>query len=141
MCEVPEEYKKFFILEFQHWRVELHGNQCYLGRCVVVLKRHVEDLTEIDNKEQKELFEVLKKVKIALSDAFGPDLLNYESLGNEVRHLHIHIIPRYSTPKKFAGINFIDERWGHNPSPYNKDFTVSDEVYTKIISEIQSKLE
>lgn len=140
MCENPEEYKKFCIREFAYWRIELHSNQCYLGRCLVILKRHAEDLTEITQAEQDELFAVLKRIKSALSMAFRTDLQNYESLGNETRHLHMHVIPRYSNPIEFAGMVFTDERWGNNPSPYDKNFTTSDEVNSKIISEISEGL-
>lgn len=140
MCENPDEFKKFFIKGFKYWNVELHSNQCYLGRTLVILKRHAEDLTEITQDEQNELFEALKKLKNALSVAFQPDLLNYESLGNETRHLHMHVIPRYSAPKEFAGMTFIDEQFGYNPSPYNKVFKVSEGVYERIISSFKSNL-
>lgn len=140
MCQTSEEYRKFFIKEFKYWKVELHGNQCYLGRCIVVLKRHLEDLFEISKEERNELFEVMQKLKRALKESFNPDLMNYSSLGNEIRHLHLHVIPRYRRPVEFSGLEFVDERWGQNPAPYARDFNVSDEIYKQLVSAISSRI-
>jgi len=140
MCQNPEEYRKFFIKEFDYWKVELHGNQCYLGRCIVILKRHLEDLFEISNEEKDEIFKIVRDLKNVLKESFNPDLTNYSSLGNETRHLHLHVIPRYEKPVKFAGMTFADKRWGQNPSPYDKTFKVSDDVYVQLVQAISSKL-
>ena len=140
MCQNPENFRKLFIKEFKYWKLALHNNQCYLGRCVVILKRHAEDMFEISNEERDELFEIVKKLKGALSETFQPDLMNYSSLGNEVRHLHLHVIPRYNKNVEFAGITFMDKRWGQNPSPYDKGFTVPENVYERLVEKISSKL-
>lgn len=140
MCRISSKYHKFFINEYVYWRIELHTNQCYLGRSVVILKRHVEDLSEINDDERNELFKIMRNLKNTLTIAFKPDLLNYASLGNKTNHLHLHVIPRYYGPIQFAGQTFIDSRWGHNPSPYNKDFKVTDEVYEQIIKAIKTNL-
>lgn len=140
MCSDPEEFKKFRIKEYNFWKVELHGNQCYLGRCIIMLKRHLEDLFDISEEERNELFEIGKVLRNAQIKAFDADMVNYSSLGNETRHLHIHVIPRYKSPREFAGVTFKDENWGHNPSPYNKNFKVSDEVYAKIVEAVRSNL-
>jgi len=140
MCQSPEEYKKFFIKEYTFWRIELHSNQCYLGRCLIILNRHTENLFDITTNEKDELFTIGSILNNALLKGFNPNILNYSSLGNDMRHLHLHIIPRYKNPVTFADTIFTDERWGHNPSPYNKNFEISDEVYNKIIIEICKNL-
>lgn len=140
MCRNPEEYKKLFIKKYNYWKIELHSNQCYLGRCIVMLNRHVEDLFEINAGEKNELFKIGAKLNHALHKAFNPNLLNYSSLGNETRHLHLHVIPRYQNPVQFAQVLFTDTQWGHNPSPYNKTFKTSDDTYHKIIDAIRKNL-
>ena len=90
--------------------------------------------------EKDELFTIGSILNNALLKGFNPNILNYSSLGNDMRHLHLHIIPRYKNPVTFADTIFTDERWGHNPSPYNKNFEISDEVYNKIIIEICKNL-
>ena len=51
---------------------------------------------------------------------FQPDLFNYASLGNEIRHLHIHVVPRYKKQRIFQGIEFIDKKWNYFYKPYKK---------------------
>ena len=140
MCNPDGEYKDFVIKKFKYWRVELNCQQTYLGWCLVILNRHLEDLIDITKEEQAELFEVSKKVRDAIKESFHPDMFNYASLGNQTAHLHLRIIPRYSKPVKFGNIEFKDERWGKNYSPYNKNFKIPKEVETKIRDTIKEKL-
>lgn len=141
MCDELIEFKKFRIKKYKYWRVELHGSQYYLGRCIVMLNRHIEDLFEINHDEQVELFRIIPLLKKSLKKSFEPDMMNYSSLGNEVRHLHLHVIPRYKRSVKFAGRDFKDDQWGGNHSPYDKSFEVSESVYKEIIKTIKKNFE
>jgi len=117
---------------YSHWDVSLHENQGYLGRCVVWCKRpDALDLPDVENEEREELFAVLQQLKEALSKAFQPDWFNYAFFGNEVRHLHCHVVPRYAADREFVGHVFRDERYGHS---YRTDhaFAVPDETMEAI---------
>lgn len=110
-----DQYSGYLIREFRHWLVQVHHNQGYLGRCIVWCKRtNALDLVEATDEEQAELFVILRKWRGAVERAFGTDWFNYAFLGNETKHLHGHLVPRYSTPRQFAGLTFTDPRWGHN---------------------------
>lgn len=111
MCSEPEEFKKFNIKEYEFWRVQLHSNQCYLDRCIIILKHHLEDLFDISEEERDELFQIGKELRGAQIKAFSANMVNYYSLGNETRHLHLHVIPRYNKPREFTGVTFTDDRW------------------------------
>jgi diadenosine tetraphosphate (Ap4A) HIT family hydrolase len=103
------------VKDYTHWTVYVHENQGYLGRCVIWCKReNALDLTNATPAEQKELFIILKDLIRASKKAFNPDWFNYAFLGNGVRHLHCHFIPRYASPRIFIGITFEDKQWGHN---------------------------
>jgi len=135
-----EDFSKFLIKEYKYWTVSVHQNQGYLGRCVVWCKRETAlDLADATKEEYDELFIILKDLREATKRAFDSDWFNYAFLGNEMRHLHCHFIPRYSSPKVFEGITFIDERWGHNYKT-NHDFItplkVLDEIKLKIKKEL-----
>jgi len=140
ICKNPLKFKKLDIKEYNFWKVGLHENQYYLGRCVASLKRHLEDLFDISEEEKRELFKIVKSLRTALRKSFSPDLLNYSSLGNEVRHVHLHITPRYKEDKVFSGIKFEDKRWGKNPSPYDKNFKIPSQVYKEILETIKNSL-
>lgn len=140
MCVPDPKYRKYFINEYEFWKVELHSNQFYLGRSVIILKRHLEDMMDLNNNESEELFAIGKKLRDAIAYSFRADMFNYASLGNEMRHVHLHIVPRYAKPVKFDGHTFEDKRWGKNYSGYDKDYRVEDGVSTKIIESIRSTL-
>jgi len=140
-CQDSEKYESYLVKKFGKWRIELWSNQCYLGRCIVVLNRHVEDLFEVSESERQELFEIVPQLKAALSKLFKPDHFNYESLGNETRHLHLRVTPRYKSSVEFEGTIFVDERWGKNPSPYNKEFKVSDRIIEQLVAKIGDALQ
>jgi diadenosine tetraphosphate (Ap4A) HIT family hydrolase len=120
--------------------VSIHENQSYLGRCIVWCKReNALDLADATNEEQQELFVILKELREALNEIFHPDWFNYAFLGNETRHLHGHLIPRYASEKTFEGVIFKDDQWGHNYRT-NHDFSIPEEVLRKIQSRIKDTL-
>lgn len=136
-----DDFEKLKIADCKYWSVYLHTNQYYLGRVYVWAKRDdAIDLMEATHEEIKELIEIGNEIKRSLGEMFQPDLMNYSSLGNETNHLHVHIIPRYKSPREFDGIEFIDERWGKNPSPYNRDFRVPESTLVKLIDLFNQKL-
>ena len=127
-----EDFSKYKIKDYFYWSVFIHSNQGYLGRCIVWCKReNALDLTDATPEEQKELFLILRELHIAIQKVFEPDWLNYAFLGNETRHLHGHVIPRYAKPKTFEGVVFEDKLYGHN---YKTDhgFSLPNEVLEKI---------
>jgi diadenosine tetraphosphate (Ap4A) HIT family hydrolase len=139
-CNPPEQWKELDIKEYEHWRVGLHSNQVYLGRSVVVLKRHEEDFFDTTQEEQKEFLEIGKQMRDALREAFDPDLLNYSTLGNEVRHVHWHLVPRYERPVEFDGMIFEDKMRGKNWTPYDKGFLLPKKNLFDIRDQIKSAL-
>ncbi|MFA5925400.1 MAG: HIT family protein [Parcubacteria group bacterium] len=127
-----ENYSKNIIKDFEYWTVLTHSNQSYLGRCVIWCKReNALDMTDATKEEQEELFRILKNLKKAIESAFRPDWMNYAFLGNGTRHLHAHVVPRYSSEKEFEGVSFKDERWGHSYRT-DHDFTLPPEILEAI---------
>lgn len=134
-------YEHFLIKDFTHWYVQLHENQYYLGRLIIAAKRDDDvDLFEMSIEEKAEFFDIGKKVKIALQESFHPDRLNYANLQNIWNHLHVHVIPRYSTERMFDNIRFTDERWGKNYAPYPKEFTLPQKTILNIRDALKEKL-
>jgi len=134
------DFTKYKIKDYKFWSVFIHENQCYLGRCVVFCNRQdASDLTDATPEENKELLLVLKKLKKALVESFHPDWFNFAFSGNETKHLHCHVIPRYEKPREFEGIIFRDERYGHN---YRTDhgFILPPSVFKEIKTRIEKAL-
>ncbi len=136
---MTEDFSKNLIKEYKHWALYVHDNQSYLGRCIVWCKREdALDLADATPEEQAELFLVLRNVREASKKIFQPDWFNYSFLGNEMRHLHCHFVPRYANPKTFMDIVFEDTLYGHN---YRTDHSfVTPEEVLKAVRDILAEV-
>lgn len=135
------DFEKLRIKDYKYWELSLHPNQCYLGRVCIWAHRDDDiDIVEMSKEERDEFFKIALEVKKALKKLFKPDRMNYTNLQNETHHLHVHVIPRYKKSKSFDGIKFTDERWGKNPSPYNKEFKIPESTINKIKNAIKENL-
>ncbi len=70
------------------------------GHAEIVPKRHIESFFDLTDNELIQLFDLLKKVKGIIQNKYNPDAYNIgindgEEAGRTIRHLHLHIIPRY----------------------------------------------
>lgn len=136
-----ERDSKWIVRDYTHWTLYLHTNQCYLGRMFLWAKREdAVDLADISDSEKNELHEILRSLRRALAGLFKPDLMNYGSLGNVTKHLHVHVVPRYASPRMFDGRQFLDERWGHNYYPYNREHVTPERTLVKIKEAIAEKV-
>lgn len=97
-----------------HWQVVVNQNQNYLGKLMLVLRRHEEDVTALTPEEQTEFWRVLQLAREALVRLFQPEHFNYAFLMNQDAHVHLHVIPRYAQPRQFAGLEFADGGMGEH---------------------------
>lgn len=67
----------------------------YPGFLRVVLNRHVSEMTDLDEDERARLMDAVWACERALRELFRPDKVNLASLGNQVPHLHWHVIARH----------------------------------------------
>lgn len=135
------DYERFRIRDYRHWTVYLHENQYFLGRVYIWSKRPgLIDVMDTASSEWEELQIIGNEVKSGLTRIFAPDLFNWASLGNLSRQCHLHVIPRYETPRVFSGVTFTDGRWGKNYAPYDYDFKVDEQTLFEIRDAIAAKL-
>lgn len=135
-----------FILETACWKILLSENQHYLGRCVIVLKRHCENLSELKQEEWIDFAEVVNKLEASLKEAFNAPMFNWTCMmNNDYKlekpnpHVHWHLRPRYKSKIEFNGLFFEDAEFGHH---YDRTKTkeVSCDVQKKIIEKIRKNL-
>jgi diadenosine tetraphosphate (Ap4A) HIT family hydrolase len=70
------------------------------GHILVIPKRHHETIFESTDEEITAIFSLVRKVKDYLVSEYNPDGYNIgintgRAAGQSIKHLHIHIIPRY----------------------------------------------
>ena len=72
----------------------LHDDQFFPGWVVVVFKRHATELFHLAPTERIQLMEEVNRIAKILSELFEAKKINYELLGNQLPHIHWHVIPR-----------------------------------------------
>jgi diadenosine tetraphosphate (Ap4A) HIT family hydrolase len=82
-------------------RVILAGDPDYPGFCRVIWRDHVREMTDLAPADRAHLLAVVLAVESALRDQLAPDKVNLASLGNQVPHLHWHVIPRFADDAHF----------------------------------------
>ena len=134
------------IYETKRWNVFLSWDQTYLGRSIVVLKRHCENLTNLNKLEWEEFAELIKKLESGLRKSFNPKMFNWGCLMNDAyksknpsHHVHWHVRPRYNHKTEIKSIVFEDLEFGHHYIRKQKR-EVSKEVRKIINDKIKGKL-
>ena len=81
-CNLSEEEKQFQLYENKSWSVFLSDEQDYIGRCILVLKRHCGSMSELTDDEWEELRNLVCKVEACLKTVLGATLCNWSCLMN-----------------------------------------------------------
>ncbi len=82
-------------------RVILVEDAAYPGFCRVIWQAHVKEMTDLALAQRHDLMSVVFAVEQALRETLRPDKINLASLGNQVPHLHWHVIPRFADDPHF----------------------------------------
>lgn len=77
-------------------RVILVDDADYPGFCRVIWHAHIREMTDLAETDRLHLMRVVLRVERAVRDVLRPRKVNLASLGNQVPHLHWHVIPRFA---------------------------------------------
>lgn len=98
ICErvkmIKNNLNKYFVKELETGYVVIGDHQYFKGYTLFLCKEHVTELHFLDEIFRMKFLYELSLVGEAVYNAFKPDKLNYELLGNGDAHLHWHIFPR-----------------------------------------------
>ena len=72
----------------------LHDDQFFPGWTVLVLKRHATELYALTPEERSGLIEEVSRSAHALATVYSARKINYALLGNQIPHIHWHVVPR-----------------------------------------------
>ena len=105
---------KKIVLENEHAFSIYDGFPVSKGHCLIVPKKIVHSIFQLQNDEYLACFELVKEMRELLVKEFNPSGFNVgvnngKDAGQTVSHAHIHIIPRYKgdVPKPRGGVRNI----------------------------------
>jgi len=118
----------------------LADEQSYLGRCLVMLKRHTPSLSDLTEVEIVDFQKIAQELETRLKTVFGSTMFNWTCFMNDAfqekpynPHVHWHIKPRYDHDVEIAGTKFTDPDFGKHYDRSRKD-KVSDAVVNNLVS-------
>lgn len=82
-------------------RVVSAGDADYPAFLRVIWQAHVREMTDLDPASQQHLLRVVLTVERVLRAELLPHKINLATLGNQVPHLHWHVIPRFADDAHF----------------------------------------
>lgn len=128
LLENPENHPRW-IATFPTSVAFVYKDQTYHGRAIVILKEHREHLNGLPSHQGAAFYNETICLATAIESVVKPERLNYANLGNEVPHVHWHIIPRFPN----------DHNEGRPPWPAPETNLV-DEEYFDLAKQIRHKL-
>ena len=114
-CELCRDAGGEVLWRDEQCRVVLVADADYPGFCRVVWNDHVGEMTDLTGPDRRHLLSVAFAVEAALRACLRPDKINLASLGNQVPHLHWHVIPRWRDDRHFP--NPVWGRAVREPAP------------------------
>jgi diadenosine tetraphosphate (Ap4A) HIT family hydrolase len=80
------------------------------GRCIVFLKKHKKSISQLDPKEYASVSELFVKVSRALEKKYNCEKTYLLSIGDQVEHIHFHLIPKHKD-KCSLGVYCFEKLW------------------------------
>ncbi len=100
-------------------RVVTAGDPDYPGYLRVIWHAHVREMTDLEPAEREHFLLVVLAVERALRDTLHPEKINLASLGNQVPHLHWHVIPRFADDAHFPDPVWAPRRRDATARPFD----------------------
>ena len=92
-----------------HAQIRLGQTTAYLGYLMVEPQRHVPGLQELRDDEARALGSWVARLSRALVAEAGAEHVYAFVLGDQVAHVHVHVVPRYpGAPEEYRGPH-VDE--------------------------------
>ena len=120
-CNLTEKEKRWLLSDTEYWTIYLADEQDYIGRCIIILKRHCKSLPELQMPEWIEFKQIVDMLENCFKAVLGAELCNWSCLMNSFYkrdipnpHFHVHVRPRYKNPVVLNGHIYTDAEYGHH---------------------------
>lgn len=108
-------YPDSLIREFEHWVVLVRPDQITLGSLVLAAKGNATAYGDLPREAFAEQGEIVEAIERALRSFCAYEKINYLMLMMVDPNVHFHVIPRYSQPRRWNGLEFPDTGWPGPP--------------------------
>lgn len=102
---INNEMPSYTIYEDEIVKVFLDVNPYHTGHTLIIPKKHYENFYDIDEKTLHYIFKIAKDMSKLLKEKLNCDgisLCQNNGLGQEVKHYHLHLIPKYHNEEKLT---------------------------------------
>lgn len=108
-CKIVKgEIPSYTIYENDNIKVFMDINPIAKGHSLVIPKKHYTNLMDMDTELLREIDEVIKELYPKFKEKIGAEGLTRmqnNELGQEVKHYHMHLIPRYTGDQNEPKVN------------------------------------
>jgi histidine triad (HIT) family protein len=98
-CKINKgDIPSYTIYEDDDFRVFLDINPVTNGHCLLVPKKHYDTMFDLNEEMVSKMYGIAKKIYELEKEKLGIDgftLYNNNYHGQDVKHYHLHLIPRY----------------------------------------------
>ncbi len=129
-------YPGSLIKEFAHWVVLVRPAQVTLGSLVLAAKSEATAYGDLPAAAFTEQGDVIVAIERALTTFTNYERINYLMLMMVDPNVHFHVIPRYSEPRSWNGIEFADAGWPGVPQ-LGAAIPLADEPIQTMVSELR----
>lgn len=100
---INNEIPSYTIYEDDIVKVFLDVNPSHNGHTLIVPKEHYQDFFDIDTEVLNYILKIAKQIAVQLKEKLNYDgisLCENNGYGQEVKHFHLHLIPKYKNEEK-----------------------------------------
>lgn len=83
------------------------------GHTLIIPKKHFKDLNEIEENELNHILKVAKELSLKIKESLKCDgftLIQNNGFVQDVKHFHLHIVPKYINEQENLELNEIEKR-------------------------------
>jgi diadenosine tetraphosphate (Ap4A) HIT family hydrolase len=95
-CPLCTPHNESLIWSDEQLRVIAVNDPDFPGFMRVICQQHVREFSDLSPAQRIRLMELVAQIESVMREMLSPEKINLASLGNQVPHLHWHIIPRWS---------------------------------------------
>ena len=110
---INNEIPSYTVFEDDIVKVFLNINPDTNGHLLIIPKKHVLALQEIDNETLLHIMEIARKMQKQLKEKLNIDgltLIQNNGDAQEVKHYHLHLVPFYNKKQELNDIRIIYEK-------------------------------